>query len=177
MGGKNWPGLTVSAKPNCLEWKRGGRPPNPREPMRGRLEILDDTRENQNTMRGRERLRGSHQEARAKPTTRASRTKLSSERPDSSRANSRPKTTRERDFKLCAVRLSKRCVYPRPFEANEAGQADELGITPCHSAAAKAPQVTPTGRHDKREIAQWRPNDDLESKRKPSRPRPAAMAC
>jgi len=40
--------------------------------------------------------------------------------------------------------------------------------TPCNSAAQQSlDQFTPTGRHDKRDMAQWRPHRDIASQRKP----------
>src|SRR5690606_27818848 len=40
--------------------------------------------------------------------------------------------------------------------------------TPCNSAAQQSvDQSTPTGSHDKRDMAQWRPHRDIASQRKP----------
>ncbi len=103
---------------------------------------------------------------RAKPTARA----VEPSRTAFKRAHRARKLSQE----IIANSNNPKCAGRRPNnERNCAltedvdGQAGQLSTTPCNSAAQQSlDQVTPTGRRDKRDKAQWRPHHDLASQRK-----------
>ena len=152
------------------------KPPNPREPMRGRLETLNDLGLDQFSDEG-----ANTYEAHFKKRGRSPQPEqLNQDGQSPPRLIAREQPTEDHPRKgLQALRgPSFKTMNPSTLTRSKRSRASgRARYNDCHSAAADALQVTPTGRHDKREKAQWRPHDDLASKRKPSRPRPAACCA